>query len=152
MQFLNPCPKTERKIFREQILLVLLRCALIATVVLAFASPQLSGGRPTTGPLHLVILIDGSGSTAFTRDGQTDSDRAKARAGRAIDRLDAGDRVAVFQINRSVVPLIGAFTSDRALAKGALELLAEPSGSADLPQAIQKASALLDTLDRTGGF
>ncbi len=139
-------PKPERKLIVEQLLLVLLRCALIATVVLAFASPQLSGERPTAGPLHLVILIDGSGSMAFTRDGQTDSDRAKAWAGRAIDRLDAGDRVAIFQIDSRVVPLVGAFTSDRALAKGALELLAEPSGSADWPQAIRAASALLDTV------
>ncbi len=145
MQFLGP--KTERKLFFEQFLLVLLRVALIATVVLAFASPQLSTSRPPAGPLHLVILIDGSGSMAFTRDGQSDSDRAKAWAGRAIDRLDAGDRVAVFQVNRRVIPVVGAFTSDRALAKGALELLAAPSGAADWPQAIQTASALLDTAE-----
>jgi len=151
MQFLNPGPKTERKRFFEYFLLLFLRISLIATVVLAFASPQLSGrylgGRQAAGPMHLVILIDGSGSMAFTRDGQSDSDRAKLWAGRVIDRLDAGDRVAIFQVNRRVVPIVGAFSSDRTLAKGALGLLAEPSGSADWPQAVQTASALLDTVE-----
>ena len=150
MQFLNLGQKTKRKLFLEQFLLMLLRVSLIAVVVLAFASPQLTGRylgtRTATGPRHLVILIDGSGSMAFAPEGKPDSDAAKLWATRAIDHLAPGDRVAIFQVNRQAVPVVGALTADRALAKGALELLAPPSGFADWPQAIQTATTLLDTV------
>ena len=151
MQFLNLAQTTKRKLFLERILLMLLRVALIAVLVLAFASPQLDGRylgtRTAVGPRHLVILIDGSGSMAFTQDGKPDADAAKAWAIRAIDRLAPGDRVAIFQVNRQTIPVIGSFTADHALARGALELLAPPSGFADWPLAIQTAAARLESVE-----
>lgn len=151
MQFLDLGQQTRRKLFLEQFLLMLLRVALIALLVLSFASPQLSGRhlgtRTATGPRHVVLLIDGSGSMAFTQSGKPDAEAAKALAIRAIDRLSPGDRVAIFQVNRQTTPIVGTFTADHSLAKGALELLAAPSGFADWPQAIQTASTLLDTVE-----
>ncbi len=150
MQFLEVAPRTRRKLFLEQFLLMLLRVGLIAALVLAFASPQLSGRylgtRTASGPRHVVILIDGSGSMAFTQDGKPDSELAKAWAIRAIEALAPGDRIAIFQVTQQSAPIIGTFTADHALAKGALELLAAPSGAADWPKAIQAATILLESV------
>ena len=147
MQFLVVGPSARRKLLLEQFLLMLLRIGLIAALVLAFASPQLSGRflgtRTASGPRHVVILVDGSGSMGFTRDGKPEGDSAKAWAIRAIDSLADGDRVAIFQVTRQTRPIVGTFTADHALAKGALELLAEPGGTADWPRAVQAATTLL---------
>jgi hypothetical protein len=149
MQFLKVSPKTRRKVFFEQILLMLLRMAAIALIVLALAAPTLTsswlnylGG--SRGERDVVIVIDGSASMAYRHNGRTATDAAKEWAAAYIDRLNPGDRVAVFQARQQAVPLLGTLSADREQAKNALELLATPKGGVDWPGCVQAAFALLE--------
>lgn len=148
MQFLELGTEIRRKLFFEQFLSILLRIGLLALLVFAFAAPELRGkyfgARSAAGPMHLVILVDNSGSMNFQTDGKPDRDAAKLGVARAIDKLNPGDRVALFQVGRTPRPIIGQFTADHASAKGALELFDEPSSAADWPRAVRRAAELLD--------
>src|SRR5579864_1610566 len=73
MQFLQVSERTRRKIFLEELLLMLLRMGLIAIFVLALAAPFITsrqlakwGGR---GNRDIVVIFDGSYSMGFTGNG-----------------------------------------------------------------------------------
>ncbi len=145
MQFLQVAPKTRRKFFLEQFWLLLLRVVLIAALVLAFASPQISSswfGTNAAGPRDVVILIDGSASMNSKHGERTAADAARTWASDSIAKLAPGDRVAIFQVKAQPLPIVGAFTTELSQAKNALELLTLPKGTADWPSAIQAAEAL----------
>jgi len=150
MQFLRVSPKTRRKVFFEQFLLMLLRMAAVGLIALALSAPavtsslfnRLGGGR---GERDVVVLVDGSASMAYRHAGRTGTDAAKAWAAEFIDRLAPGDRVAVFQAREQAVPLLGSLSADREQAKNALELVTPAKGGVDWPGCVQAAFALLAT-------
>ena len=95
MQFLQISKRTRKKIFLEQLLLMLLRMGLIAVLVLGVASPWVRlpwlakiAPRPSR---DVVIILDGSASMAYARDGRTGHDAARDWAGEFISRLQPGD-------------------------------------------------------------
>src|SRR5947209_2866178 len=70
MQFLRLSERTRRKLFLEELLLMLLRMGLIGLFVLALAAPLARGwflakvGLGARGNRDVVLLIDGSASMA----------------------------------------------------------------------------------------
>ncbi len=148
MQFLQLSTKTRRKIFLEHFWLMLLRILIIALLVGGLAAPQVTsrlfGTTSAGGARDVVILIDGSASMSYQDDGGTAADAARTWADGFIGKLRPGDRVAVFQVRSTPVPIVPALTDDHRQARTALELLGPPKGSADWPAAVQSALALLD--------
>src|SRR5947208_12401010 len=100
MQFLQVSERTRKKIFLEQLLLMLLRMGLILLLVLGVASPWIKlpwlakiAPRPNR---DVVIVLDGSFSMGYAqKDGGSAHDAAKKWAADFIGQLQPGDNVAV---------------------------------------------------------
>lgn len=152
MQFLQMSQRTRRKVFIEELLLMLLRMGLIALLVLALAAPF--GASPLFDRLgnrdnrDVVLVIDGSTSMGYTGGGKTPHDQAKEWAARLIDGLAPGDGVAVLHAKQQVIPVLGELTTDHDRARDALGRLSPPRGGCDWPQALQAAHQLLQTSHR----
>lgn len=148
MQFLQLSTKTRRKIFLEHFWLMLLRILVIAVLVGGMAAPQITsslfGTLNAGGPRDVVILIDGSASMSYRDDGAVAADAARGWVEEYIGQMEPGDRVAVFQVRSTPVPIVPTLTEDRGQARTALELLGPPKGTADWPAAVQSALALLE--------
>jgi hypothetical protein len=152
MQFLKVSDRTRRKIFLEELILMLLRMGLIALFVLALAAPYITskyfakvGGR---GNRDIVIVFDGSYSMGFTGNGASAHERAKEWAQQFIGDIAPGDSVAILQAKQQVVPLLGKLTTDPDQVRSALQNLPPPRGGADWPAAVQAASQILEQSQR----
>jgi hypothetical protein len=149
MQFLQLSTKTRRKIFLEHFWLMLLRVLVLALLVLGLAAPQVTsrlfGTTTAGGPRDVVLLIDGSASMSYQDDGGTAAEAAKTWVEQFISKLRPGDRVAIFQVRSTPVPIVPALTADHSQARTALELLGPPKGTADWPAAVQSALTLLES-------
>lgn len=90
---------SQRKLRLKQILLLALRCLLIALFALALYQPRLSGsglaGLADEQPVAAVLLIDTSPSMGYTAGGVTRLADARKRATELLDELPAGSKVAV---------------------------------------------------------
>ena len=108
MRFLQMSKVTRRRVFIEEILLMLLRMALLALLALAFARLIWGGdwlARLQTRPNRDVVLIfDGSSSMNYTGGGKTPQDAAKEWAAEYVKGLVPGDGVAVFQARQQSCP------------------------------------------------
>jgi hypothetical protein len=147
MQFLQLSERTRKKIFLEQLLLMLLRMGLIAILVLGVASPWVRvpwlakiAPRPNR---DVVIILDGSFSMAYAKDGRTAHDAAKDWAGEFLNRLQPGDAVAVFQAKQVPTPLVGNMSSDLAAVRGAINDAPKPRGGVNMSAAVREAILLL---------
>lgn len=147
MQFLKLSERIRRRMLIEEILLMLLRMALIAGLVLALAGPY--ADSPALAKLGMrvnqdvVLLFDGSLSMAYAGSGQAAHDRAKDWANAFLNRLTAGDGVSVLQAKQQVVPVLNELCHDRERVREAIARLPTPSGGCDWPQAVQQAFKIL---------
>src|SRR5262245_30101484 len=147
MQFLQVSERTRRKIFLEELLLMLLRMGLIGLFVLALAAPYISnrrvarlGGR---GNRDIVIVFDGTYSMGFKGDGPSAHDSARSWAMEFLGELAPGDSVAVLQAKQQVVPVLPNLNSDPNQVRAAIQNLTPPRGGVDWPAAVQAASHIL---------
>ena len=113
MQFLQLSPRRRRTFFLEQFLLMLLRLLLLTLLVLGFAGPVGEGDwtRGISAKPHrdIVLILDGSGSMAYTEGGQTSHQAALDWIRRFIAGLDSQDSLTV--IHAKYRPNIVAGTS-----------------------------------------
>jgi hypothetical protein len=100
--FLSPTPpRLTRRSRLENILLLILRCSVLALLAFGFARPFFT--KPTaaspsaTGPQRLLVLIDTSAS--MRRAGLWDQARDRARA--AVRKATPADQVAIFAFDRN---------------------------------------------------
>ncbi len=107
LMFLQPTPPRLTKRNRlEHVLLLLLRCLIIALLALGFARPFLQ--KPLTTPQSaetgrkLIVLIDTSAS--MRREGLWPMALAKARD--FLNKTTPADRVAVFNFDRQIHSLV----------------------------------------------
>jgi hypothetical protein len=101
LMFLQPTPpRVTKKSRLENILLLLLRCAVLALLALAFARPflrnPLAASNASGAITRTVVLIDTSAS--MRREGLFDEARDKARE--IIRNATAADEIAVFTFDR----------------------------------------------------
>jgi hypothetical protein len=154
MQFLEISEVTRRRLLIEELLLMLLRMGLIALLVLALASPILTrkivtgmGKRPDR---DVVIVVDGSASMSYKPGkGLSTQDRATTWATTFLDKLQAGDKVALVQAKEQPITL-AAPTHDLERVRENLRQMPPPNGGTNLPDAIQHARVLLDSSQRSG--
>lgn len=147
VQFLRLAPAARRRVVWEQVLLMMLRSAVLAVLAIALAAPavdaSLAGRLAPSADRDVVFVLDGSASMAF-RHPEPAADAARRWAADALGRLGPGDRVAIVQARQRPVALTPALTANREQAANALGLLAAPGSTADWPAAIQAAWGLLE--------
>jgi hypothetical protein len=113
-----------QKIFLEQFLLMLLRMGLILLLVLGVASPWIRmpwlakmAPRPNR---DIVIILDGSFSMGYVKDGRTPHDAAKEWGIDFVNQLQPGDNIAVIHARQTATPLVTYLSSDLNTARVAI--------------------------------
>lgn len=107
--------KTRRRLQMESLIMLLLRVAAVIFLALAFfpfAADEVKAlftfdrsSFAANAPLNLVVVLDNSGSMAYTQEGQSSFDRAKKYALSAVDTLKPGrDRVTIVRMSDVFVP------------------------------------------------
>ncbi|HKB03735.1 MAG TPA: BatA and WFA domain-containing protein, partial [Gemmataceae bacterium] len=147
MQFLQTSERTRKKIFLEQILLMLVRMGLLLILILGVASPWVRlpwlakiAPRPNR---DVVIVLDGSFSMGYTKDGKSAHDAAKEWATDFLGRLQPGDSVAVLHARQQPVPLMGHLSSNLDQVRGAIVDAPKPRGGVNMAAAVREAIGLL---------
>ena len=98
----------------KQIILLLMRMAIILLIAMLIARGRISGWRsvdPPATPIALAIVVDNSGSMGYLRDGKTLLERGKRMATQLISQLPENSRAAVISAAAPRSP--AAFLSDR---------------------------------------
>jgi hypothetical protein len=152
MQFLQLSAVTRRRLFLEEVLLMLLRMGLIAVLVLALAGPFVT----TTSIARLtaranrdfVLAFDGSFSMGSTCAHGVPHEKAKEWARAFVAGLTPGDSVAILQAKEQVVAVLAEPSHDPARVRKHIDELPPPSGGCDWRSALQNAAAILSRSQR----
>ena len=143
--------RVERRRRLERILLLAVRCAVVAAAGLAIAAPFVGdavAGKRTAR--SLVVVLDDSCASNERIDGGTAFERSVAAARAAIESLAAGDRVALVTTSRAASASREAASLDH---RGTLARLASMSATelpGDLPASIDAARAILSNRESEG--
>ncbi len=152
MQFLQLSEVTRRRLFLEEVLLLLLRMGMIAVLVLALAGPFMTSSSTARLAPHtnrdIVIIFDGSYSMGSTGPDGVPHEKAKEWARALLADLTPGDSVAILQAKEQVVPVLGEPSHDPARVRQHIEALPPPAGSCDWRPALQTAAAILSRSQR----
>jgi len=147
MQFLQISERTRKKIYLEQLLLMLLRMGLILLLVLAVASPWVRMpwlARIAPPPNRdVVVILDGSFSMGYTKDGRSGHDAARDWAAEFLGQLQPGDAVAVLHARQQSVPLVSYLSTNLEQARGAIADAPKPRGGTNMAAAVREAILLL---------
>jgi hypothetical protein len=141
--------RTRRRARLENVLLLLLRCAIFALVALAAARPVLppqpaswlvggSGGARTAA-----LIIDRSMSMGYRMGDLTRLEEAKRQARLVLDDLRSGDGAAVIAADGHARLLIAQPTTDHALTRRMIDSVAQGEGGTDFAPALREARKLL---------
>lgn len=147
MQFLELHRRERRHLRLQELLLMLLRMALMALLVIALARPWTSGGPFAGTVVHgnrdIVLVVDGSYSMGWEGTAETPHAKAVQWIHRFLEELRPGDAVALIDARDRVHPVIETPTRDLSAVRRELDQLAPPAGASDLAEAIQQAVQLL---------
>lgn len=144
MDFLRHAVRRSRRWLRLQdLLLMLLRSAVLVFFGLTMARPLLPGSGATDPrkPVHAVLVVDNSLSMGFEQLQGTVLDRAKSRAGELIDRLPPGSRISVLPAAGSAREFNRGAYSTAQEALEALQSLDVVDRTAPVPAALELAQA-----------
>ncbi|MHC4876754.1 MAG: BatA domain-containing protein [Planctomycetota bacterium] len=149
MQFLELSQTTRRRVQLEELLLLLLRMAMIALVAIALARPWMSGNiaamfspRPAS---DVVIVLDSSYSTGWAGNGRTPHQAARAWSRSLVNGLATGDAVGFVDCRETPAPVLDSPTHDFARMHSEIEELPAPTASGRLSDSILKAFQLTST-------
>lgn len=121
MRFLRASIEQNRRRLRiEDLLLLILRCAIVALLALALARPAFrsaSVGLFGQAGVTAIILLDASGSMSQTDGVRERFAQAKTAAEEVLDSLPSGSSVAVWLVSDGVRQLIPEPTFDLAFAR-----------------------------------
>src|SRR5882724_4592379 len=145
MEFLLASATPRRRLMRlKDLLLMLLRAAVVLAIVCALAQPMISSSRfGATGPRDVILVLDNSMSTARKLGAETVFDRELAEVVRLCQQLNAGDRVRV--LLASPKPdwfTAGPIAADAPHVRSLLARLRElrpNDGAADMLECLQRA-------------
>lgn len=145
MEFLLATQIRRRRFMRwRDLLLLLLRIAIVLAIIGALAQPMLSSNWiGSTGPRDVVLIVDNSMSTARRLDGGTVFERELSEADGILKKLGPTDTARVLLTSPSPqwlndAPAAGASGALREL-EGRLDESKPNDGSADMMQCAQAA-------------
>ena len=149
MRFLKvSVERNQKKMNLEDLILLILRCALLALLALALARPAFKrGGFAGFGSSDVatILLLDHSASMAQTDGAAARLDKAKQAAEQVLDSLPAGSAVAVWLVSDGVKASIPEPTRDFSLARKAIRNAPRTDRGTEWQPAMQRA---LDVLKR----
>ena len=123
MRFLRvTVDRQQRRMTLEDIILLILRCLVVALIAFALARPALrdSSIGVMGGDESALILLDVSGSMSTNDGAESRFDKARKAAEQVIDALPGGASVAVWLVSDTVRDVIPEPTHDLALARKAI--------------------------------
>ncbi len=145
--------RVERRRRFERILLLAVRCLLVAAAGLAIAAPAIGEAMGASRRTRtLVAVVDDSASSNERLDGGTALDRSVAAARSAIESLGDGDRVAVVTTTRAAATDRGPASLDRRSALDRLRSVVATEVPGDLPGAMATARAILANKESDGSI
>lgn len=150
LAFLKELQQTSiRRLKLRQILLLILRTALIVFIVLAFARPALRGSLLGTIGTHahtsVVLLLDDTFSMAATDEHGNLFRQAKAKALQLVNLLNEGDEVYLQRFSEFTHPTNSTMTHDFATMMSAIDESRITASSASLEQGLRLAAKALAT-------
>lgn len=147
MQFLlETLRKNERKMKIEDLLLLILRCLIIALLALAFARPAIEGiGRVLSGmgPVSVMIVMDRSASMAYNDGQETRLDAAKRAAIKLLDSFAAESTSGLVLAGGEPDAVIPSPSNDAPLIKRRIQLVECDADKSDLYPAVRLAAEAL---------
>jgi hypothetical protein len=152
MRFLlESVQKHQRRLQLEDLLLLLLRCLLVALLILVLARPTWQSGVRTYGSHQVtaVIIIDDSYSMGLSNGIQTCLQRGQAAAEQILQAFPSGSSSALFFAADNVQPVIAQPTYDFNLLRQTIRQAKLTDRATDLSVALQQAVATLQK--REGG-
>lgn len=150
MKFLQVTVKrNQRKMNLEDVLLLILRCALVLLLALALARPALkrSGLAVFGGSETAFILLDNSGSMAATDGVETRFEKARKAAEQVLDSLPGGSSVAVWLVSDVVRDVMPVPTHDLATARKSIRDAKRSDQATDIPAAVRQFIDAAQRLD-----
>ncbi len=149
-QQVTPAPTDDARLRRPPLsLLLLLQLLAVGALGLALARPAVTdawaGWTRQTGPVHLIVLLDGSTSMQAldTESGQTRFKVAKSLAVDRIGKLHEGDVATVLLLGTSVRSFEATESAGFRQLSNRIETLSLPGGRADLSAALSLVSNLV---------
>ena len=146
MRFLRESiEKNQRRLQMEDILLLLMRCLLVALLILVLSRPTyLSTGQATgSHQVAAVIILDDSYSMGLTNGIQTSFERAQSAAEQILDAFPSGSSAALFYAADNVKPVVAQPTYDFNLLRARIRQAKLTDRSTDLTNALQLAVTTL---------
>lgn len=150
MRFLQASiARNQRMMDLEDLLLLLLRCALLLLLALALARPALRkggvGALPSSTSESAVILLDNSGSMAQTDGSESAFQRGQKAAEEVLDALPGGTAATVWLISDRVNAVIPEPTRDLSLVRKVIREAQRTDRGTKIQPALQQA---IDVLKR----
>ncbi len=134
--------KTRRRLTFESLLLLLLRCLLVAACAFALARPFVPSSSPlgklTRSQRNVVLVVDSSFSMATTdQSGDSPLTRLKLQARRVLDALSekSGDQVTILTLG-DPPRVLQSQTSDLTRARDVVDRLSTTWSGADLTRTL----------------
>jgi hypothetical protein len=149
---LDSIQKNRRRVLVEDLLLLILRCLLVALLVVMFARPAfLTEGGAHLGGLAApaVILLDNSGSMGQSDGTRTRFEQAKAEADDLLSKLEPGSSSALYLVSDHVKAIIPQPTHDLSVLRRSIDEAPLTDGGSNLYPGIKRAVDLLKTLPGT---
>ena len=146
MHLLESVIKVNHKRFRiDQLILLLVRCAIPVLLAVCLARPVLTGARMLEGdtPVSLVILLDTSYSMDATSPAGSRFNDAVDAACRIVATASRGSQVAVIQTGGRPVPLFDQPIFDPEAVIRRIRQLKAGYGASDMPAAFDEAISTL---------
>lgn len=135
-----------RRLRLSQWLVLLLRIAMVALIVLAFARPGWRAGKrepSSASGREVVIILDASASLSRAADGGDLFAKAVNHGGEILDGLDAEhDRAALVVAGVTIESALPRLSSNFTALRGALAAARVSVGSANLAEALRIAARL----------
>jgi len=137
-----------RRILLEEILLMALRCLLLAALVFALARPRVRTGRALAArrddPQDIALVIDASLSMTLDADGTSNFQRAIDEARQVLDLCRRDDAVAVICAGPTPEAPVPSPLSDRDAIRQVLDDLTPAGGSMAAVEALHAALVAVD--------
>lgn len=151
MRFLlDSVQKNQKKVKMEDLILLILRCLLVALAVFAFARPVLkalaAGGEDSGEPVAAIVLLDNSASMSQSAGATTLFDQAKKEIGTWLDKQPSQSMAALYLVSNRTEPLIAKPGIDLGLFRKMLAEAETSDHGTDLSQGLRLAVESLKTV------
>ncbi len=151
MRFLlDSVRKNEKRVKIEDLILLILRCLLIALAVFAFARPVLkalaASGADSGDPVAAIVLLDNSASMSQSAGAGTLFDLAKREIGTWLDKQPSQSLAALYLVSSKTDAMIAKPGADLGLFRKMLSEAETSDRGTDLAQGVRLAMESLKTV------